>query len=104
MEREILSFVEKCKGIQELTFEYVIRTLYAETGNIEASFSSKLLATINADMPIWDSIVLGRLDLIPCQSTNKEERLANAVEIYQEITRCYRDFLTSPRENVHRQF
>lgn len=88
---------EKCKGIQDLTFEYVIRTLYAESGNIEASFSSKLLATINANMPIWDSIVLRRLDLTPCQSANKEERLADAVEIYQEIIRCYRDFLTSPQ-------
>lgn len=42
---------EIAKG-SNLSFEYIIRTMYEVTGNIEASFSSKILATINADMPI----------------------------------------------------
>jgi len=40
------------------SFESIIRTMYEATGNIEASFSSKMLATINSDMPIWDRYVI----------------------------------------------
>ena len=32
------------------SFEFIIRTLYKTTGNIEASFSSKMLATINVNI------------------------------------------------------
>ena len=31
------------------TFEQIIRTLYRDTGNIEASFSSKMLATVDVN-------------------------------------------------------
>ena len=48
---------ESVKGSNP-SFEYIIRTMYEATGNIEASFSSKMLATINSDMPIWDRYVI----------------------------------------------
>lgn len=34
------------------TFSKIINFLFEKTGNIEASFSSKMLATMNPDMPI----------------------------------------------------
>lgn len=40
------------------TFESILTYLYECTGNIEPSFSSKMLATIFPDKPIWDRYVL----------------------------------------------
>ena len=53
---------ESVKGSNP-SFEFIIRTMYEATGNIEASFSSKMLATINPDMPIWDRYVVQNLCL-----------------------------------------
>ena len=37
---------------------------YKEIGNIEASFSSKMIATIDPNMPIWDRYVMQNLCLM----------------------------------------
>lgn len=91
---------EECKSIKDISFERILYTLYERTGYIEASFSSKLLATLNPDMPIWDSIVLSRFGLKPSTSTNKNIRLENTVAIYQAIVRWYREFLQTPDVQV----
>ena len=44
-------------------FESILRFLYEKTGNIEASFSSKMLATLCPEKPIWDRYVLENLGL-----------------------------------------
>ena len=46
-------------------FAEVLEELYAQTGNVEASFSSKMVATLNPNKPIWDSMVLSVLLLKP---------------------------------------
>ena len=51
------SYLERNKNNLNLTFEDVVTYLYQETGSIHASFISKLLATVNPEMPIWDKIV-----------------------------------------------
>ena len=56
-------YFEEKKNISNITFETIIKDIFLRTGNIEASFSSKLLSTINPDMPIWDQYVLKNLDL-----------------------------------------
>ena len=44
-------------------FESILRFLYEKTGNIEASFSSKMLASLCPEKPIWDRYVLEDLGL-----------------------------------------
>lgn len=88
---------EECKTVENLTFEYILRTLYAKTGNIEASFSSKLLATLEPDMPIWDSIVLQNLSLRPNNSQNQDKRLDGTVKTYQDLVCWYQEFLQTAR-------
>ena len=51
-------YFESQKNNKHLTFEMIIRYLYEKTGQVEASFSSKLLSTVNPNMPIWDIYVL----------------------------------------------
>ena len=77
------------------SFEQIIRTLYKNTGNIEASFSSKMLATINSDMPIWDRYVVRNLCL-NVEGKTKEEQLSCTVDLYDQIVRWYRTFLDTP--------
>ena len=74
------------------SFEYIIRTLYERTGNIEASFSSKMLATINSDMLIWDRYVVENLCL-KMKGKTKEEQLECAVDLYDQMVRWYDGFL-----------
>ena len=78
----------------------MIGCLYVETGNIEASFSSKMIATIDSDKPIWDQYVLQMgLEL---KGKNPRERVENAILIYDRIERWYKDYLTTEeaRKNI----
>jgi hypothetical protein len=52
---------------------------------VEASFVSKLLATIDPQLPVLDSVVLGhlRLSLPPWNATN---RLGKSTAVYQDLT------------------
>ena len=87
-----------------LTFGEILLRLYQATGQIEASFSSKMLATLDADMPIWDSRVLKALNLKLTGKT-PELKLSNAVVLYDRICRWYKAFLqTENAKNMIRQF
>jgi len=78
------------------SFEYIIRYMYEKTGNIEASFSSKMLATLCPDKPIWDRYVLENLGL-KLEGKSKEEQLNNAISLYGQIESWYRDFLSTEK-------
>jgi hypothetical protein len=43
------------------TITRVLRRIHEATGRIEASFASKLVATIDPDLPVIDAVVLGNL-------------------------------------------
>jgi hypothetical protein len=47
----------------DATFETILLALQESTGRLEASFASKIAATINADIPVLDSEVLKQLSL-----------------------------------------
>lgn len=90
-------FLQDNKNNDNLTFEQTIRHLYNETGNIEASFSSKLLATINPEMPIWDQYVVKNININLLGKT-KEEQIQNAVDLYNKMIEEYNNLLK--REEV----
>jgi len=46
-------YFESIKKDENITFFKIINYLYENTDNVEASFASKMLATINEDMPIF---------------------------------------------------
>lgn len=78
------------------TFESILTHLYKCTGNIEPSFSSKMLATIFPDKPIWDRYVVQNLNL-KLTGTTKEERLKNAIALYADIEKWYEEFLQTEK-------
>lgn len=75
------------------SFAQVITELYEQTGNIEPSFSSKLVATLDTDKPVWDKYVLANLGK-KLTGSSKEVRLKNSISLYQEIEEWYRAFLS----------
>lgn len=86
------------------SFFELLTSLYAVTNRCEASFASKLLATLDPTMPVIDSIVLSILKTkIPRLPT--PNRLEKVSLLHQEIGRCYREFLGSKQgESLVSQF
>ena len=74
------------------TFADILTYLYECTGNIEPSFSSKMLASIFPEKPIWDRYVTQNLGL-ELTGTTKRERLENAIALYADIEKWYETFL-----------
>ena len=60
-----------------------------------------MLATIDASKPIWDQYVLQNLGL-ELTGKSQEEKLQNAVVLYDRIVRWYEDYLATDeaRENT----
>lgn len=76
------------------SFDQIITELYKSTGNIEPSFSSKMLATIDTKKPIWDKYVLNNLGLKLTGKT-QEEKLQNAIALYVQIESWYEDYFNT---------
>lgn len=103
--------VEKEAEITEhLSFAYIINKLYEATKMVEASFSSKMLATLNPDMPILDHFVLENLPKLLDEQDKQvfldtkrryirqtgEDKLQAAIALYGLIVEDYKKVLVSP--------
>lgn len=82
-------------------FEPVLNRLYEETGLVEASFASKLVAVIDPSRPILDSKVLAYLGL-RIGGSSPGRRLSAAVQAYDRIVEWHEAYLTRPEavENI----
>lgn len=78
------------------TFESILIHLFEYTGNIEPSFSSKMLASILPQKPIWDRYVVQNLNMELVGAT-KQERLKNAIVLYADIEKWYEDFMKTDK-------
>lgn len=67
---------------------------YNKFGRIEASFSSKLAATIDTKLPVWDTFVLQNLGLKKPPQYCKD-RLKKTIDLYADIQQWYSDFMTT---------
>ena len=87
---DFFSLFQEKKNIAP-SFEEIITALYKMTGNVEASFSSKMIATLNDGMPIWDQYILENLGLK--LNGHKQEKLMNAIAMYKDICDWYTSYL-----------
>jgi hypothetical protein len=85
--------LESLKG-KNPTFEEVLTYFWKESKHIEASFSSKFVATINPNLPVLDSEVLRNLGLKNPSGTDKD-RLNKTIKVYGEIRRLHAKRLNS---------
>ena len=77
-------FFQKNKNNKNITFDEILDYMYkSHTKTIEPSFCSKMLATINPNMPIWDSIVLKNLNIKIEENNNN--KLENIKDTYKKL-------------------
>jgi hypothetical protein len=88
---EYYSYMERNKNN---TLSYLdVLEYFKKYGRLEFSFSSKLLATIDPTLPIWDKYVLQNLNLTVPHGNDKENK-ANV--IYNNIIQWYKDYKNTP--------
>ncbi len=75
-------------------FSDILDRLYKATGRYEASFASKLLATVEPSMPVIDSIVLRNLNLRLATSHSKD-RAAHICQLHTTLLACFKEFLST---------
>lgn len=93
--REIyFDIMSRYQEMSDPSFEEILLELHQRTNRIEASFTSKLLATIDPYKPIWDSKVLSVLKL-EMDKDPKKSRLQKTVELYEKICEWYQCFIKS---------
>lgn len=72
------------------TFDDILHSLYENTGRIEVSFSSKMLATLHPNQPIWDKYVVHNLEL-----TVPKKNIDGMVDVYEKIVEWYEGYIRS---------
>ena len=86
---------------ESYSFGDVVGSLYVYTGSIEASFASKMIATIDPGKPIWDRYVLQNLGL-ELKGKTPLEKVKSADEIFHRIEEWYAAYLKTEEalENI----
>jgi len=94
-------YLEKNKN-NNISFKQTLAFFFYKLQRLEPSFSSKILATINSNLPVWDSEVLKRLNIkIPGYNQDKKDRFNQLVIIYDNIVNWYSEFInTAQAKNI----
>jgi hypothetical protein len=93
---EFFTMLEREKS-RRPDFNEVLRSLHARTGRVEASFASKLVATVEPSEPVIDSVVLRNLGLALPPRGETADRLTRIVQLHEALRKAYRSFLKSPQ-------
>jgi hypothetical protein len=97
---DYFDILERLKGQQTINTTEVLATILEElqikTGRIESSFASKLIATLDPNLPVVDSIVLNNMGLrLPAYTaSNRKEKV---IAVYQELTTRLNEMLRDER-------
>lgn len=79
----------------KVKFADILAQLFKETNKIEASFASKLAATLNPALPIIDRHVLSYIgQKLPSASKSANERMEMIVELHNAMQREFGTFLS----------
>ncbi len=91
--KSYFSILDKLKK-HPMTFKEILQALYDQTGKVEASFASKMLATSNPASPVIDKWVLANLsERLPYQY--EKNRIEKVAQLYGCIVKEYRRLLAS---------
>jgi hypothetical protein len=97
------SLLERAK-IEKNTFEIALEEILQHTGRYESSYISKLVATINPELPVIDKFVLKNVGLkLPYAIT--KNRKVKIIEVYNKLIKEFEAFLkTEMGEYLVRRF
>ncbi len=91
--REYFSAMERWKGLKP-GFNEVLDHFKTSLDKYEPSFSSKLVATLNPDQPVWDVNILKNTQ-IKMPSYSSKKKFQQAKSAYAAIQEWYKKFLVS---------
>ncbi len=95
------NLLEKRKTIG-IAFPVALHELVKATSRIEASFASKLVATIHPEMPVIDKFVLNNFGLhLPFQYSRDRER--GCVRVYNQLCESYSTFMKTDQARKIRE-
>lgn len=77
---------------KNMTFRDVLLAIHEKTGNVEASFSSKLVATNDPHKAVIDSVVFSNLGL-SLPRYGEKNRLEKVCEAYENLNHIMQDLL-----------
>ena len=90
--KKYYEYMESLKG-KNPTFEEVIKKVQTFLGTIEPSFSSKMLATLNPNLPVWDQYVLANAKIDAPRPYNVT--IDKCVKTYKKVVNFYDSLLKS---------
>jgi hypothetical protein len=87
--------------VKGIDFPDALKRINGHTGRIEASFASKLVATLDPSKPVIDRFVLEHFELhLPRRGLSDRERKTN--DLYYDLCDKYRVFIQSPTAKMIR--
>lgn len=98
---DFYSYLEEHKA-SGVSFADALQYLYERHGRLEISFVSKMVAMVDPNYPIWDSVVAGGHFHMKAPYANVKDRLKLAIEKYDEYCRAYAAYMQteSAVENI----
>ncbi len=90
--RSFYSLLEDQKSSRR-SFAAVLEALRTATGRVEASFVSKLVASVDPDQPVIDFFVLKNLGLRLSSAGTVEARVARIVDVHAQIGLAFSEYL-----------
>jgi len=84
------------------SFEDTLDYLY-KFGRLESSFASKLLATIDPKLPVWDKYILFHFGLGNQRTStkmDKQKRINHANTVYNKLQQGYKNFFTTEESRL----
>lgn len=100
---EYFKYLEENKK-KDVEFAVVLNHFYMRFNRIEASFASKLVATINPNQPIIDKYVLKNLNLKKPTSSDRN-RLIKTIQVYADVCKRLNEIRDSEEgKEIIRQF
>jgi len=79
-----------------LSLPMVLRRLHAALGMVEASFASKLVATVDPELPVIDSIVLRKLKIRLPSAGSVDSRIEQIARLHAAMATAFSSYLRTP--------
>ena len=89
------TFFQKNKNRKSITYFEILKAI-STADNVESSFASKMLATINPNKPIIDKNVLNYFGF-KIEGLKKEDRIKSAISVYNKIEKEYEKLLNDKK-------
>lgn len=87
------AFMEQAKT-QKPTFEDALDHFHSTLNRCEASFTSKLIATVDPIQPVWDKYVLLNAEIPPPKYTSKN-KIEQSKAAYSQLQQWYQKILVT---------